>query len=322
MNIEKNKTDSNLLTRGEELRSYLNRLEAQVGRLGHGAGKEAIDIPDLFDIADSILKECKQGGHPLLEEQLRFDEVSAQFSQKTKQFLTEIGGVQALTNKRGQKNPDSNRWWWYVDRQLADQRKSNLTKTAKWSGIFFVLIVIVFLVYQRFLAPDKATIQQMNYIQAAEQVAQEGNMEQALAEVNQALTVKPGDPEVLIFRGILQQSLGQQLEADQTFAQAEKIINNREKFLLTRGQRYYTLGENEAALEDAQAAMNINPDSAEGYLLAGEAYENLGKSNEALDAYQKASSLAEAQNNASLEAFVRMRMAMLMQRLGAPVAQP
>ncbi len=322
MNAQKNITDSVPLTRADELRSYLSRLESQVGRLGYGAGQGAIDIPDLFDRAHSILHEYKQAGHPLLEEQIRFDEVSAQFRQKTKQFLTEIGGVQALITKRKQRNPDSSRSWWYVDQQLADQRKSNITKTARLAGIVLIVLVIGALVYQRFLAPDKATVQQITYIQAAEQMAQEGNFQQALINVNQALRVVPGDPETLVFKGILQQSLGQKTDADQTFAQAEKALNSLEQFLLLRGQRYYTLNQNEAALGDAQAAIHINPDSSEGYLLAGEAYENLGKFQEALSAYQKASSLSEAQNNASLDAFVRMRLAMLMQRLNSPVNQP
>ncbi|MGE5223097.1 MAG: tetratricopeptide repeat protein, partial [Omnitrophica WOR_2 bacterium] len=126
----------------------------------------------------------------------------------------------------------------------------------------------------------------------------------------------------LIFKGILQQSLGQKTEADQSFTQAEEVLNSREQFLLARGQRYYLLNQNDAALADAQAVMGINPDSSGAYLLAGEAYENLGKYQEAVNSYQKASSLAEAQNNPSQVAFIRMRLAMLEQQLSAPAVQP
>jgi tetratricopeptide (TPR) repeat protein len=143
----------------------------------------------------------------------------------------------------------------------------------------------------------------------------DGNPAGALSEVEQALAVAPGDANLLTFKGVLQQKLGQNAAAEQTFAAAEAVFGNRETFLLTRGQTYLRMGQGEAALADAQAAITLNPKSAIGYLLFGQANEALENYQEAIAAYQQAGTLADAQNNPQIAAIARMNLATLMQRL-------
>jgi tetratricopeptide (TPR) repeat protein len=182
------------------------------------------------------------------------------------------------------------------------------------AGLLAVLLLL-FAVYQLFLAPDPATRERLRRQQAAESLAVEGNLAGALSEVEEALTIAPGDPSLLTLKGTLQQGLGQSQRAEETFAAAEAAFGEREVFLLARGQAYLIANQAPAALADAQALLALDPQSAPGYMLLGRAQEWLENYPEAIAAYQQAATLAEAQGDFQLTGLARVNMGMLMQRL-------
>jgi predicted Zn-dependent protease len=178
-----------------------------------------------------------------------------------------------------------------------------------------VVVLALGALYNRFLAPDPATRERLRHEQAADSLTMDGNLDGALGEVEQALGYAPGDPALLALKGVLQQELGQPAAAQEAFAASEKAAGSREAFLITRAQMYLRVSDGKAMLADAQEVIVANPQSAPGYLLLGQADQMLGKDQDAITAYEKAGSLADAQNNPQLAAIARMNLATLLQQI-------
>jgi cytochrome c-type biogenesis protein CcmH/NrfG len=181
------------------------------------------------------------------------------------------------------------------------------------AGVVAVLLALVAL-YQRFLAPDAATLARIRQQQAAESLAMQGDAAGALEKVEQALVSSPRDPYLLVFKGTLQQELGQDPAAEQAFETAQAVLGDRVAFLLARGETYLLLRRAPAALADARAAVELNPQTAAGYMLLGRAYEITEDYPQAIFAYQQASMLAEEQGDFQTSAAARVAMGVLMQR--------
>ena len=303
------------LTRADELRDQLNDLEARVGRLGYGLGPEALTIPALFDTVSAALASFHAEGQGMRAEEARLTTVSADLRRKAKLLLREIGGVAPLRDARSARQPDPAHWWWFLDEWVAARRRAQL-RGLLWvaAGVVAVLLLL-FAVYQLFLAPDPATRERLRRQQAAESLALEGNLAGAMHEVEQALAIAPGDSGLLVLKGSLQQGLGQSQMAEETFAAAEAAFGNREAFLLARGQAYLIANQAQAALADAQTLLALDPQSAPGYMLLGRTQEWLENYPEAIAAYQQAATLAEAQGDFQLTGLARVNMGMLMQQM-------
>ncbi len=91
--------------------------------------------------------------------------------------------------------------------------------------------------------------------------------------------------------------------------------------MLARARTYLLLGQASAALTDAKEAIELNPQSATGYVLWGRALESVGDYLEAIVAYEQAATLAEAQRDFQLAGTARVNVGILMQRLRAQSAE-
>lgn len=303
------------LTRADELRDQLSELEARVGRLGYGLGQDALTIPPLFDTVSAALVSFQAGGQSMRAEEARLEAVSAELRRKATVFLRELGGADALQGARRAHQPDPANWWWFLDQLVADRRWAQLRRLLRMAGGGVAIILLLLVLYQRFLALDPATRERLERQQTAERLALEGDLAGALSEVEQALSIAPGDPGLLTLKGSLQQGLGQRAAAEEAFAAAEAAFGDRRTFLVARGQVYLLLDQAPAALADAEAVIALDPQSPTGYMLLGRAHEWLGNYMEAIDAYEQAATLAEAQGDFQLAGTVRVNLGMLMQRL-------
>ena len=305
------------LTRADGLRDQIDELEAMIGRLEFGLGKEALVIPDLFDSISTSLAAFQAEGHSLQGENTRLDTASARFSRKAKVFLREIGGARVLEDARRTRQPDPDAWWWFADRLVANRRRDRIRRLLRLGAIAAVVLLVLFVLYQRFLAPDPATRKRLEHQHNAENLVFEGDVAGALAEVEQALAVAPDEPYLAVFKGVLQQELGQSAASGETFAAVEAVFNNREEFLLARARTYLLVDQPEAAVADALEVIELNPESAIGYVLMGRAYEYMEDYLEAMFAYEQAIDLAEEQGDFQLVGTTRVNVGMLMQRLQA-----
>jgi tetratricopeptide (TPR) repeat protein len=302
------------LTRADELRHQLNELEARTGRLGHGLGREALTIPLVFDTVSAALVSFQAEGHSMRAEVARVEAVSAALRRKATVFLREIGGAEALEQARRVHRPDPAKWW-FLDQLVADRRQARLIWWVRLAAVSVAILLLLIALYQWLLAPDPATRERIRHQQAADRLASEGDFRGALREVEQALAITPEDPHLIIFRGGLQQKLGQQTEAEDTFAVAETAFGDLESFLLARGEMYLLLNQAVEAVDDAQGVIARNPNSAAGYMLLGRSYQWLEDYPQAIAAYQQAATLADNQGNFQLAGTARVSAGILKQRL-------
>jgi len=310
-----------MLTKADELRQCLDTLEADLGKLGFGLGPQALEIPTLMDQAAQLFDEFRQEGRDLAEERLRWETASHQLRSKASTWLREVGGSESFEKTRRARQPSAEAWWWFLDKQVTQDQKRSLRRTLKWAVGAALVLVLLGLGYKLFLAPDPGTQARIGYTYDAESLSRSGDLTGALQLVEKALATAPDDPDLLIFKGVLQNVLGQTAAAEESFQKAEKILNNQENFYLLRAQRYFYVGHYQEMLADTQAVIQVNTQSATGYMLQGQAQEALGNSKEAMDAYERASQLAEANNQPEIAVTARMLYGTLLQRQGMPTIE-
>jgi len=107
---------------------------------------------------------------------------------------------------------------------------------------------------------------------------------------------------------VLQQALGRDAAAEETLP-PPKWKWAKKGFSL-RAPSISESGQTKTALADARAVIELNPDSAIGYLVLGQVNEGAGNYVEAVNAYTRASTLAEAQNKLEIAAIARVQLAM------------
>jgi len=305
-------------TPSARLRELLGQLEAHIGKLERDSQAEAQKIPALFDAVHALIVELERAGVSFPAEMTRFETASATFRRKAKLFLRIVGGPEGLAALRPRQAPAPEQWWWFIDRWWAEQKTAQRRRQAKSLSIGAAVLAIVVVVYALFLAPDKASFETVRLRQAAEQLAQEEDYAAALNSVNAALALSPDDASLLAFKGVLQTRLGFEAEAATTFAAAEAASGSRDQFFLARAQVYLVLGEPEAVLADAEAAIAANPQSAQGYLYLGLANTDLGNFLEAEMQYDEAGRLADEVGDPGLAAIARVHKAYLYQQLFVP----
>lgn len=310
--------ENKVLSRGDELRVELDRLEKEIGNLGLKLSNQPLTILDSMDKAQAIMDELTQEGQGLQAENAQFELVSNTLKKNAGLFLRSIGGSAVLANARSNRQPKPGAWWWFIDQVYAAQNRASVIKLARTLVILAVVLGIVVVIYNRFFAPDPKLLAKMDREQSANSLYGKGDLAGAVNELDQAIALDPTDPEPLLIKGIVLQKMGKPEDSQKIFDQAKALIKDQEKFLEYRAQIYFQMGLGDEALADANQAIALNADSYMGYFIKGQVYEDQGKLNDALDAYQTASNLATTQNQVETIPVIRMRIAMLLQRLQMP----
>lgn len=303
------------LSRQDELRFKIAQIDASIGAMSAGQGREILAILPLFDEAHATYAQLQAEGRGLQVEKALLDEVSAKLKAKAGLFLREVGGAAALQEARQMRTPGPDEWWWYLDQYWHARRRAQGRRIVQISAIVVAVLLLLVAVERLFLAPDPLTSARIRHEQTAESLLMSGDLPGALAETEQALAANPGDAELLVLRGVIQQMLGQSQEAERTFAQAAPLFPTPDLFFLARGHRYLFLNQPELALADAQMVVSQDGDSARGYLLLAQAYETSGDISPAILAYEQASALANEQGDPQTAAMARVLLGFLMQRL-------
>ena len=106
-----------------------------------------------------------------------------------------------------------------------------------------------------------------SYIDQGIQHSQAGRYDQALQAFDQALKLKPNDPALITYKGIVYYARGQNDRAMKEFEAAIKLNPNFGRAYYQRGMIYQSQEKYQPALEDIQKAKNlgygIDPDFIE-----------------------------------------------------------
>ncbi len=298
----------------KSLNALLDQLDSRLGRLEAETGKQAEAILHEMDEIRSRFEELKDQEHLLAVERDQFEYLQSRLRRVMPQALRELGGKAALQSLRAKRKPERARWWWYLDEEVAAERRQVLKRDALILGVATVVIAALALVYHFFLAPDPALVAALRYENQAYFLLEQGNPEQALQLVDQALANQPDDPDLMIFKGLLLQKLDQDPQQVQNlFGKAGQILGSQEQFLLSRSKLNLQMGNARAALADLQTVLESNPDSALAHYYAGSAYESMGDVAKAMDEYNTGYNLADQQGQSELAATIRVAYAMLSQ---------
>lgn len=296
-------------TLADDLRDDLGRCETWAAQIG--AGADGLELLRLLDRVSDEMERLEQRGVDLRAERGRLEAVLGQLARRDKALVAQVGA--ALAKQR----PDGARWWWYLDERLAAARRRTLKRAVVGTLLGLSLLLGLYWLYERFLAPPPHIRRANDLVFAGEQLIIEGNIEQAIQQFEAATASNPEQVEAHMWLGVLYRATDDELRADAAFEQARLLLNDEIRFLFQRGMFYLLLGDTDAANKDALASIERAPDQPEGYFLLGNIAEHLGDMELAVASFQQADQCADKVGNVELQATIRMRLATALQHLMA-----
>ncbi len=278
-------------------------------------------VDQIFKYLDEIYNEMKflhdnTVEKAKLESQLNY--ISKQIFASASVLLRSYGGEKALIETRQQRGIPEERWWWYLDHYLKDKRKQALRRNGIIALISVLVIAIMVLIYNQFIAPPPEVRARMDYEDKIDDFIEMGDYVRAMNEIDPALALTPDYYPLWIKKGVLAYVLGDKQTEIQSYEKAMQLSSNSEFFHYERANIFMQFGLLDEVLTEADYLLYINPDSAEAFLFQGLVMETRGQLDEAFVAFEKAASLAEEQNKMQLAATVRVRMGMIMQAGAIP----
>jgi tetratricopeptide (TPR) repeat protein len=298
----------------------LDRIDIKIGKIGLNSSAQSIELLSEMDAVNTKISSLPQG-KTRQELIAQFEGSQAKLIKEANQFIRDAGGIKRISEAREKAHPGPEQSWWYLDQMRHAKRQAQLRRVLTTGSIIVVALIVLSVLYNRFLAPDP----QVTALYSSEQSARDNmmaeNLPEALASVEKGLAIDPQDATLLILKGVILEGLNRGNDAQASFNMASKSVS-KEDFFLLRGQAYIMINQTEKAMIDSQEAIKNNPDSAQGYLLLGQVNETVGQSKTALDNYQKAFEISDKQQQYELAALARTRMAMLMQSMNTQITPP
>jgi tetratricopeptide (TPR) repeat protein len=301
------------LSPADELRDILSSLEERQLKIRSLDTNQSLDLLHDLDKVDTLFQQFEAAGLDLLAEQGRFKSILARLEKQAAALLKSLGGTAALSSNRPQPSPPPEKWWWYIDKQVAAQQRH------LWQRVIIALIIAlvalggIVLLFQTVLAPSPEVVARLEAENGAYAAIDAGNYKEAVAVIERGLAKVPADPSLLILKGVVQEILGEQTAATQSFEQAQAGLNNRFDFYMARSQLELRVGQAAKAKVNARAALELDPNSGAAWLLLGQALELQDKRFEAIPAYEKASQLALASGDHEVVVLARLALG----RIGA-----
>jgi tetratricopeptide (TPR) repeat protein len=297
----------------QTISSHLDELENLLGKLDSNNAELAELVLMKFDLIESEIKKNNPDRQVPFAYQTQLEYVENRIRSHAQVIINAMGGTEQYISRRDQAGKKEDSWWWYLDRYIKENQKKNFKKILTIAAVLILLSIVVIFIYQQFFAPPPEVLARIKHEQAADRLISDGNLNGALLEIQSALSYEPENYELLIWQGVVYQQLGDNELSQQSFQHAENIVTSMEEFYLTKTYYEFNGGLIDQGFADAQKLIEINPESAEGYLYIGQVYEIKGAYAEAYQAYETASELAEKSDNTEMIATIKIRMGMLLQ---------
>lgn len=308
--------ERNLNPEGEtRIGDELDRLDRDLGKLGTDSMDTALDILRRVDSIHARIREAQKKGNGLKAESAQMDSLLATIRREAGLFV-HVLGKNTLAQERARVQPGEERWWWYLDRVMAERQRRAIFSVLRTAMIVVGVLAVVALVYNRFFQPDPLVLAQIDAVQTGQTFAQQGDLTSALAAVEGGLQKVPGDAELLTLKGVILTLNNDLQEADAAFSAAQRNLGNDESFYLIRCQINLSLGRPDASVQDAQSAIQLNPKSATAYLLLGTGLELKQDYENALRAYENSADFGLQTGNDQIVAQAKIKMGMLIQMMG------
>lgn len=291
------------------MREILDRLEETLPRIKTLESQASLDLLLDLDRLNLLFQQLASVGIDFLPEQGRFHSLLARLQKQAGPLLHSLGGAASLNAQRPVPAPPSEKWWWYLDRLVAERQRQLRWQLTLIGVIILAVISGIMLLFQTVLAPSPAVVARLDAENNAFEAIEAGQYEEALAFVQQGLQKVPDEPELLLLQGVVQERVGDKASAAASFDQAQARMNDPLNFYLTRSQLYLRVGQPDQAELDARAAIELDNKLASAWLLLGQSLENQQKVSDAITAYQQANQLASASGDSEIIVLARMALA-------------
>ena len=297
-------------TPADRVRQTLDEAEIRMSNIRR-AGPQVLELLHLFDQTADTLVELEELGVDVRAERSRFETIQHQIRGRQRRFLAEAGV--ALLKERAAVQPARERWWWFLDEALADQRARGLRRTLIGVVATAALLAVVWLAYDRFLAPPAEVREAFQRTANGESLVEAGDLRAALAEFEAAAALDPEDPQPWLWQGVIYSELDKSGQSQTAFDMARSLSETDLDFLLGRSMTYLRAKNVAAARADAEQAVRENPSSGYAYYLRANVATEEGDYAAAVADLDKAAELAQAAGNTQLEATARTQRAMVIQ---------
>ncbi|MBI1881313.1 MAG: tetratricopeptide repeat protein [Chloroflexi bacterium] len=299
------------LNPADELREILSSLEERLPQMKSFDSDQALQLLLDLDQVDTLFHQLESADLNLLPERGRFQSLLARLRKRAAPLLRSLGGPAALRARRPTPSPPPEKWWWYLDERVAAQRRRLLRQVALIGVVILVLLSGLRVLFQTVLAPSPEIAARLEAENNAYNVIDSGDYRQALAFIEQGLVKAPGNPDLLLLKGVVEEILGEDTSAAASFEQAQTSINDPLSFSLARSQLQLRLGQFSKAEHDARTALELDENSARAWFLLGQALEFQNKLAEAIPAYQHASELGLDSGDSEIVVMARMALGRL-----------
>jgi tetratricopeptide (TPR) repeat protein len=313
--------ETRINTPSAELRDLLDKAERQLPTLDSaslGGYLQRLDrIDALFaQIEVDHAERNSDADQALRSELVRWHDLQRQLQRRSRRLVrlaAASGGFAALRSQYA----SGEGMWWRLDELVAAQRRTQLKRLLQTLTVVIVLGVVGVFAYQTWFAPDPETIALVSSLNAIERHVDAQEWTLALDEAENALSSLGESAELLTWAAVIAERLGDETMAARYREQALTFFGDRRlQFYILLGTDRFRAGDLAGADEAAEAALTLDPDEPQVYFLLGNIAEARGDVNAALDAFDRAATLAEA-DNPQLAVVSKMRYGFLLQQLQA-----
>ncbi len=166
-------------------------------------------------------------------------------------------------------------------------------------GIRFIATLLIlgaagWWVNSSFLAPAPDVAIRSQATGSAQEKLVNGEMTDALADIQRGLEALPGDWELLVWESVLIEKLSG--SGEERMAQA-LAAGTQPDVWIVQGMVALLVDAPQMALAAGTQVIEHTPDAPQGYFLVAQSHEKLGRVDEALRYYQEAAAIAEADAN-------------------------
>ena len=301
--------DSRAETPANELRTLLDQAERQFPTLVRAEFETYLLR---LDRIAAMLDTLEAEGLDLRAEQPRWEGLLARISARAADLVRIAGGSGRMVELRRQ-HPEAQNFWWRLDEQVAATRRRQLQRFVVGAVVAVIVFAGATLVYQRFFAPSPEMILLMDTLNLVDRSVMEQDWASASQAVDSVLPTLPADAELLIWRAVLAERMGEPAAAEAFLAQARALEVDPARLGVMLGMKRLLAGDLDGASAAAADARQADPSSSEAVFILASVAEASGDRLQAINLFEEAAALAE-ENNPQMAVTSRMRLATLLQQ--------
>lgn len=294
----------------DTIRKWIDDYAKRVANLQDEEGK-GVELLFLRDAIHDGLLYYRSRGAFIDPEETKLSNFDALLDKNAALFL-KIAGKKTLKTERDKISPSPEKWWWWLDEKVRERKSRKIKKTITTAGIVVAVLLVLYFTFFR-LPPAEQSY--LDALTQAERLIYEGEVDEALENIQKAINIFPDRPTPYIMAGCLKEMIGENEEAQKFFTQAQGLYPNEVNFLIEKSNWYFRLNLLERAYSSIIEALQKEPENLAALNLLGSIYEAENKIPEALKVYTKVLELAEEQGAETMIPIARIKIGMLQFRL-------